>query len=98
MGELFIAGIGPGLEVLTILFSLYSYAYSVKHSDTISLVEKANTAERIEAIKKAILPLGFPALIIGGIYSGVVTPTEAASFAVLYAIIVECIFYLLNLA
>ncbi|MEZ9579201.1 MULTISPECIES: TRAP transporter large permease [unclassified Vibrio] len=92
VGELFIAGIGPGL-VLASLFSLYSYAYSVKHSDTISLVEKANTAERIEAIKKAILPLGFPALIIGGIYSGVVTPTEAASFAVLYAIIVECIFY-----
>ncbi|PMO49733.1 C4-dicarboxylate ABC transporter permease [Vibrio sp. 10N.222.52.B12] len=92
VGELFIAGIGPGL-VLAGLFSLYSYAYSVKHSDSLTLVEKANRAEKLLAIKQAILPLGFPALIIGGIYSGIVTPTEAASFAVLYAIIVECLLY-----
>ncbi|MFH0274460.1 TRAP transporter large permease [Vibrio jasicida] len=92
VGELFIAGIGPGL-VLAGLFSLYSYAYSVKHSDSLTLVEKANRDEKLLAIKQAILPLGFPALIIGGIYSGIVTPTEAASFAVLYAIIVECLLY-----
>lgn len=92
VGELFIAGIGPGL-VLAGLFSLYSYAYSVKHSDSLTLVEKASKAEKLFAIKQAILPLGFPALIIGGIYSGIVTPTEAASFAVLYAIIVECLLY-----
>ncbi|NDJ80418.1 TRAP transporter large permease [Vibrio campbellii] len=92
VGELFIAGIGPGL-VLAGLFSLYSYAYSVQHSDSLTLVEKASKAEKLLAIKQAILPLGFPALIIGGIYSGIVTPTEAASFAVLYAIIVECLLY-----
>ncbi|WP_425654898.1 TRAP transporter large permease [Vibrio campbellii] len=92
VGELFIAGIGPGL-VLAGLFSLYSYAYSVKHSDSLTLVEKASKAEKLLALKQAILPLGFPALIIGGIYSGIVTPTEAASFAVLYAIIVECLLY-----
>ncbi|HHP0480685.1 TPA: TRAP transporter large permease [Vibrio campbellii] len=92
VGELFIAGIGPGL-VLSGLFSLYSYAYSVKHSDSLTLVEKASKAEKLLVIKQAILPLGFPALIIGGIYSGIVTPTEAASFAVLYAIIVECLLY-----
>ncbi|WP_045396529.1 TRAP transporter large permease [Vibrio campbellii] len=92
VGELFIAGIGPGL-VLAGLFSLYSYAYSVKHSDSLTLVEKASKAEKLLAIKQAILPLGFPALIIGGIYSGIVTPTEAASFSVLYAIIVECLLY-----
>ncbi|UXI04696.1 TRAP transporter large permease [Photobacterium sp. TY1-4] len=92
VGELFIAGIGPGL-VLALLFSLFSYGYSVKHSDSLSLVEKACTAEKIAAIKKAMLPMGFPALIIGGIYSGIVTPTEAASFAVLYAIIIESVIY-----
>ncbi|MEJ2766845.1 TRAP transporter large permease [Photobacterium sp. MCCC 1A19761] len=92
VGELFIAGIGPGL-VLALLFSLSSYRYSVKHSDSLSLVEKASTAEKMAAIKKAMLPMGFPALIIGGIYSGIVTPTEAASFAVLYAIIIESVIY-----
>lgn len=92
VGELFIAGIGPGI-VLAILFSAYCYAYSVYHADTIALVEKTSWSEKLQSIKKALLPLGFPALIVGGIYSGAVTPTEAASFSVLYAIIVECFIY-----
>ncbi|MBY4675820.1 TRAP transporter large permease [Marinobacterium sp. CAU 1594] len=92
VGELFIAGIGPGI-VLALLFSAYSYVYSVRNQEAIALVDKASTAERIAAIKQALLPLGFPALIIGGIYSGAVTPTEAASFSVLYAIVIECVIY-----
>lgn len=91
VGELFIAGIIPGI-VLALLFSIYSYIYSVRHADEITLVEKANWSERFLALKGALLGLGFPALIIGGIYSGIVTPTEAASFSVLYAILVECVF------
>lgn len=90
VGELFIAGIGPGL-LLAFFFSAYSFLYSVKHADEIELVEKSTWSERLAAFKKALLPLGFPALIIGGIYSGIVTPTEAASFSVLYAIIIECL-------
>lgn len=92
VGELFIAGIGPGI-VLALLFSAYCYFYSVYQGDTIALVEKTDGAEKWLAIKKALLPLGFPALIVGGIYSGAVTPTEAASFSVLYAIVVECLIY-----
>lgn len=90
VGELFIAGIGPGI-VLALFFSFYSYVYSVYHADEITLVEKANWSERLAALKGSLLALGFPALIIGGIYSGIVTPTEAASFSVLYAIFVECV-------
>ncbi|MEH6578515.1 MAG: TRAP transporter large permease [Amphritea sp.] len=92
VGELFIAGIGPGI-LLAILFSVYCYVYSVYQGDSIALVEKTSNQEKLQAIKKALLPLGFPALIVGGIYSGAVTPTEAASFSVLYAIIVECVIY-----
>ncbi len=92
VGELFIAGIGPGI-VLALLFSAYCYFYSVYQGDSIALVEKTDNAEKWQAIKKALLPLGFPALIVGGIYSGAVTPTEAASFSVLYAIVVECLIY-----
>jgi tripartite ATP-independent transporter DctM subunit len=92
IGELFIAGIGPGL-VLAFLFCAYSYVYSIRYAADIELVQKASFRERITALKKALLPLGFPALIIGGIYSGIITPTEAASFAVLYAILIECIIY-----
>lgn len=92
VGELFIAGIGPGL-LLAVLFSVYAYVYSVKHGDSIALIEKADWPCKIQAIKKALLPLGFPVLIVGGIYSGIVTPTEAAAFSVLYAVVLECVFY-----
>ncbi|MGH1542903.1 MAG: TRAP transporter large permease [Arenicella sp.] len=90
VGELFIAGIGPGI-LLALLFSLYSYIYSVRNAADITLVEKASWNERLSSVKGSLLALGFPALIIGGIYSGIVTPTEASSFAVLYAILVECV-------
>lgn len=89
VGELFIAGIVPGI-VLASLFSVYSYFHSVRHAEDIKLVERFTWGARLNAIKGAIPALGFPALIIGGIYSGIVTPTEAASFSVLYAIVVEC--------
>lgn len=92
VGELFIAGIGPGI-VLAILFSVYCYVYSVRQGARIALVGKTDTAQKLVAIKKALWPLGFPVLIVGGIYSGIVTPTEAASFSVLYAILVECFIY-----
>ena len=92
VGELFVAGIGPGI-VLALLFSIYCYFYSVKHADDIALIESTSWAEKGTAVRRALLPLGFPALIVGGIYSGAVTPTEAASFSVLYAIIIECVIY-----
>ncbi|KXS40304.1 MAG: TRAP transporter large transmembrane protein TeaC [Candidatus Frackibacter sp. T328-2] len=86
IGELFIAGIGPGILILT-MFSLYCYFYSkVKGIPT---YPKASWADRLEVTKKAIIPFGFPAIIIGGIYSGIFSPTEAAAISVLYAAIIE---------
>mgnify|MGYP003624516032 FL=1 len=92
VGELFIAGIGPGI-VLALLFSAYCYIYSVRQGDLVAVVERTTMAQKLQALKKALWPLGFPVLIVGGIYSGIVTPTEAASFSVLYAIVVECVIY-----
>lgn len=90
VGELFIAGIGPGLLVL-LFFSIYNY-FDAKGKDT-PVEEKADWNKRLEALKKALLPLGFPAIIIGGIYSGIFSPTEAAAASVLYALILEVIVY-----
>ena len=90
VGELFIAGIGPGLLIL-FLFSVYCYLYaSVKQ---IPVLPRAGWDERLKAVKGAILPLGFPVIIIGGIYSGLFSPTEAAAFSVLYAFILEVFVY-----
>lgn len=86
VGELFIAGIGPGLLILA-LFSLYEYFAAKRYN--IPRTPKADWAERWQAIKKALLPLGFPVLIIGGIYTGLFSPTEAAAVSVLYAVILE---------
>ncbi len=92
IAELFIAGIGPGI-ILALLFSGYCYIYSVYHQESITLSPKANWGQRLTAIKKSILPMGFPVLIVGGIYSGAFTPTEAAAFSVLYALILEVVIY-----
>jgi tripartite ATP-independent transporter DctM subunit len=90
VGELFIAGIGPGIFIL-LLFSIYCYLYaSVKK---MSVLPKATWRERYLAVKGAILPFGFPIIIIGGIYSGTFSPTEAAAFSVLYAFILEVFVY-----
>ncbi|SEI88015.1 TRAP transporter, DctM subunit [Allopseudospirillum japonicum] len=90
VGELFIAGIGPGLLILA-LFSAYAYVLSWKQG--IPVLPKANWQARGQALKSAILPMGFPVIIIGGIYSGLFSPTEAASISVAYALILEMLIF-----
>ncbi len=90
ISELFIAGIGPGLMILG-MFALYSYIYA--HIHKVPTEEKATWSERWQAVRKAIWPLGFPVIIVGGIYGGVFSPTEAAAVCVLYAVILEFIVF-----
>ena len=88
--ELFVAGIGPGLLIL-FLFSIYSMIYAtVKKVPT---EPSANWGERLTAIKRALWPLGFPFIIIGGIFGGIFSPTEAAAVSVLYALVLETIIF-----
>jgi tripartite ATP-independent transporter DctM subunit len=90
IAELFIAGIGPGLLIL-VMFSAYSVFYAVRNN--IPTVERARWGERLVAAQRAIWPLGFPVIIIGGIYGGIFSPTEAASVSVLYALILEVLVF-----
>ena len=90
IGKLFLAGIIPGIIVF-LFFSLYSFFYSkVKH---IGLYPKANLQERLRAIKNGMPVMGFPLVIIGGIYTGYFSPTEAAAASVAYALILETLLY-----
>ncbi|MFP4536673.1 MAG: TRAP transporter large permease [Dichotomicrobium sp.] len=86
IAELFIAGIGPGLLIL-VLFAAYSVIYAVRND--VPTEPKATWGERLSAMYRAIWPLGFPVIVIGGIYGGVFSPTEAAAACVLYALILE---------
>lgn len=89
IGELFVAGVGPGLLILA-MFCVYCYFAS----DAAALsVPKATGSERIRAVRRSLLPLGFPVIILGGIYAGVFSPTEAAAVSVLYAAVLEIIVY-----
>ncbi|KNX41792.1 Sialic acid TRAP transporter permease protein SiaT [Roseovarius tolerans] len=90
IAELFIAGIGPGLLIL-LLFSIYSWIYAVRNN--VPTEPKTSWPDRARAIQYALWPLGFPAIIIGGIYGGIFSPTEAAAACVLYALILEVLVF-----
>ena len=88
IGDLFIAGILPGLLIL-LLFSIYCWVASIRMG--IAPEPKSDWATRLLALRKALLPLGFPLVVVGGIYGGLFSPTEAAAIAVLYAVILEVV-------
>ena len=90
IGELFIAGIGPGLLIL-FLFSLYCWLASGRMG--VEPEPPSSWRDRGVALRRALLPLGFPVLVIGGIYTGLFSPTEAAAVSVLYAAILELVVF-----
>jgi len=90
IGELFIAGVLPGF---LILFMFCGYCYVASIQMDVPMLPKATWTQRLQAIQAALLPLGFPAIILGGIYSGTFSPTEAAAVAVLYAVILEVLVF-----
>lgn len=90
ISELFIAGIGPGLLIL-ILFSIYSYIYATRNN--VPTEPKSSWRERASAVRRALWPLGFPVIIVGGIYGGIFSPTEAAAACVLYALLLEMVVF-----
>ncbi|WP_298716214.1 TRAP transporter large permease [uncultured Oceanisphaera sp.] len=90
ISELFIAGLGPGLLII-VLFSLYCIWYAKRHN--IPVEPRASWAERLVSIRRAVWPLGFPAIVVGGIYGGIFSPTEAAAVCVLYALLLEVVVF-----
>lgn len=88
--ELFVAGIGPGLLIL-VLFSIYSMIYATIMK--VPTEAAASWKERLIAIRQALWPLGFPVIIIGGIFGGIFSPTEAAAASVIYAVFLEGIVF-----
>lgn len=90
VGDLFIAGIIPGLVIL-LFFGGYMYFHARRTN--IPKTAKLTWKERLTALKEAIFPLGFPAVIFAGIYSGFFSPTEASAVSVLYALILEMLLF-----
>lgn len=90
IGELFIAGFGPGLLISGGLL-LFVYIYC-----KIKGLGKNDGEGRlgfVQATQKATLALLMPVIILGGIYGGIFTPTEASVVAVGYALVVGLFIY-----
>ena len=90
IGKLFLAGIGPGILIF-LLFSIYVFFYSKLKN--IAILEKATWAERLRALKEGAPVLGFPFIVVGGIYAGIFSPTEAAAAGVAYGLLLEGLLY-----
>ena len=82
---LFLAGIVPGI-LIGLLASVYILIYA--KIKMVPLTAKARWKNIVESTRDAVWSLGAPVLILGGIYGGVFTPTEAAGVAVIYAALV----------
>lgn len=96
VGSLFTAGILPGLLIGAIMI-VYSYIRCKKHGE--DKVKLRANAEVIRSrglwgnFKDAFWALLSPVIILGGIYGGIVTPTEAACVSVVYALFVSLVIY-----
>ena len=91
IGKLFMAGVVPGLLV-GLALAVVSYIVSKKRGYGGS-GKKATAAEIWFAFKDAAWGLMTPVIILGGIYGGVFTPTEASAVAVFYALVVGVVIY-----
>ena len=83
VGKLFLAGFVPG--VLMAVAIMIAIAFLAK-GENLPKAPRANFGEIWASIQEAFLPLLTPVIIIGGILSGLFTPTEAAVVATLYAL------------
>jgi len=85
IGDLFIAGIGPGILIGAALIVTVLVYSRIKGGD-IGIAQ--NVQPLAMATQRAFFSLLMPVVVLGGIYGGIFTPTEAAAVAVVYAALV----------
>ncbi|WP_419176861.1 TRAP transporter large permease [Desulfosediminicola sp.] len=90
VAEMFMAGILPGLMIGA---ALMAYTYVVARRNNWRIEKKCSVEEIITTARRGAWALILPVLVLGGIYSGLFTPTEAAAVSVVYALFVEIFIY-----
>ena len=88
--DLFAAGIFPGL-LMAACFAAYILWYARRHR--VPELETVTWRGFVAATRSGIWALGAPVIILGGIYSGIFAPTEAAGIACVYAMFVAVCVY-----
>ena len=90
VGQLFMAGVIPGLMLATLL-GLTTWYRARKNN--YPRLAKASWGQRVKALRESVWGLLLIVVVIGGIYSGIFTPTEAAAMSAVYAFIVAVFVY-----
>ncbi len=90
VGALFMAGVVPGLALAGVLGGV---TYWRARKFDYPRLPKASWRERLSALRESIWGLLLIVIVMGGIYSGVFTPTEAAAMSAVYAFIVAVFIY-----
>jgi C4-dicarboxylate transporter, DctM subunit len=91
ISDLFAAGVFPGL-LLAGFFAGYIVYYSARHTAK-EVRERVSLARFLSASREGLWAILAPVVILGGIYSGLFSPTEAAGVACVYAILVSMVVY-----
>jgi len=98
VGKLFMGGVFPGL-LMSLLFMLYigiRCFLKPKLAPALPIEERASWREKFISLRGVILPILLIALILGGIYTGIFTPTEAGGIGAFGALICAAIYRNLN--
>lgn len=90
IAKLFAGGLAVGV-LLGLAFAVMVWIEARRRG--IAPDQRSSWGEKGRALRAALWALGMPAIILGGIYSGLITPTEAAATSVVYAIFVEMVVY-----
>lgn len=91
VGKLFMGGMIPGI-LMGVGFAITAIIYGNKKCD-LKVKEKATGKERLNAFADSFWGLLMPVIILGGIYGGIFTPTEAAAFSAVYGMVVGLFVY-----
>jgi tripartite ATP-independent transporter DctM subunit len=91
IGALLFAGLVPGL--LLAASQIIYVAFNAKRMNLPKDEKQYSKVAIIKIVKDGLVAMMMPVIILGGILSGIVTPTEAAALAVFYAIIVGVFYY-----
>ncbi len=90
VGRLFMAGVIPGLLLgLMLMLAVYWRAGKLN----IKPPPKASTGELLRALRESMWGLALLVIIMGGIYGGIFTPTEAAAVSAVYALVIAVFVY-----